>query len=290
MNAEEIKIDKNLIDKHKDFVDDWIDSKFQNTLNQLNNSLDKFEINNASKLIYSYVWNDFCDWYVELTKNRIYSSDSDEVKSAVLTRAIYHFENMLKIVHPFMPFITEELWSKLSERKEGESISVSEFPKFEANKIDNSAEDKMHFLQNIVSGIRNIRGEMNIPPSKKISTILKTASLEAVQISYIKSLVKIDDLKYGEEVEKPSASASAVLKDCEIFVPLEGIIDLGIERERLNKEITRLKGALIGVDKKLSNERFVNNAPAEVVEKEKSKKADWENSIEKLSKLLNDIS
>lgn len=290
MNAQEISIDEKLINEHKDFVDDWIESKFQNTLNQLDISLDKFEINNASKLIYSYVWNDFCDWYVELTKNRIYSSENDEVKAAVLTRSIYHFENMLKMVHPFMPFITEELWGKLKDRSEGESISTSSFPVFDSNKINPAAEDKMLFLQNIVSSIRNIRGEMNIPPSKRISVILKTADLEDVQISYIKSLGRIDELNYGKEAEKPSGSASAVIKDCEIFIPLEGIIDLAIERERLNKEISRLKGALIGVDKKLSNERFINNAPSEVVEKEKAKKADWESSIAKLSDLLADIS
>lgn len=290
MNMENMTLDNNAFNGSVDFVDEWIESRFQNTLNQINTALDKFEINNASKIIYSYVWNDFCDWYVELTKNRIYSSEEEEIKSAVLTRAIIQFEKMLQLVHPFMPFITEELWNRTRTREEGSSISVSHFPVFDKQKTNESAENKMMILRDIISGIRNIRGEMNIPPSKKIKTLLKTETLEDDQINYIKSLAKIETLEFGKNIEKPKGSASVVLKGCEIYVPLEGIIDLNIEKERLTKEITRLEGALIGVDKKLTNERFVNNAPADVVEKEKTKKADWENSLAKLKTLLNDLS
>ena len=290
MNTDQIKLDRNLIDKHTDFVDEWIETKFQDSLKQFNNALDKFEINNASKIIYSYVWNDFCDWYVELTKNRLYNSDDDEKKSAVLTRAIYNFENMLKMVHPFMPFITEELWNLTSKREDGESISASEFPKADESKINKISGEKMNFLQDIVSGVRNIRGEMNIPPSKKVNALAKTTNLAEDQIEYIKSLSKIEELTFGENIEKPKGSASTILKNCEIYIPLEGVIDLDVERERLSKEINRLEGALVGVNKKLTNERFVNNAPKEVVEKENAKKTDWENSLEKLKILLSDLS
>jgi valyl-tRNA synthetase len=131
---------------------------------------------------------------------------------------------------------------------------------------------------------------MNIPPSKKVNALVKTASLSDDQIEYIKSLGKIEDLTFGENVQKPKGSASTILKNCEIYIPLEGVIDLEVEKERLSKEINRLEGALIGVNKKLSNERFVNNAPKEVVEKENAKKTDWENSLEKLKILLSDLS
>jgi valyl-tRNA synthetase len=290
MNAEQIELNDNLQDKHIDFVDEWIESKFQDSLNQLDLAFDKFEVNGATKIIYSYVWNDFCDWYVELTKNRLYSSSDEEKKSAVLTRAIIQFENMLKIVHPFMPFITEELWNLTKKRDDGKSISTSKFPKANESKINKFAETKMSFLQDVISGIRNIRGEMNIPPSKKLKVILKAEMLKDDQIEYIKSIARVEDLNYGADVKKPQGSASTILKGCEIFIPLEGIIDLEVERERLTKEIKRLEGALVGVTKKLSNERFVNNAPVEVVEKEKTKKADWESSIEKLKLLLADLS
>ena len=132
-----------------------------------------FEINNATKIIYSFVWNDFCDWYVEMIKNRLYADD-EEVKSAVLTRALSIFENMLKMVHPFMPFVTEELWQLIKERKEGESISTSEFPKVKKELINPQADREMETVVNIVTAIRNIRGEMNIPPSKKINVFLKS--------------------------------------------------------------------------------------------------------------------
>ena len=289
MNTENIQLDQTLVDKHTDFVDEWILSKFQITLDNYNKALDNFEINGATKIIYSYVWNDFCDWYVELTKNRIYSSENNEIKSAVLTRAILLFEDMLKIVHPFMPFITEELWNLISKRENGESISISSFPKLNESAINKEAVNKMMFVQEIIGSIRNIRGEMNITPSKKINALLKTNNLEDDQISYIKSLAKVDELTFGSEIIKPKASASSIIKNCEIYVPLEGIIDLDVERERLSKEISRLKGALIGVNKKLSNEKFANNAPPEVIEKEKAKKSDWESSIEKLKQLLEDL-
>ena len=289
MNTKDIELNDKLVNTHIDFVDEWIESRFQSALNQINIAFDKFEINTVSKLLYSYVWNDFCDWYVELTKNRIYSSDNEEIKSAVLTRAIKQFEKMLQIVHPFMPFITEELWNRMSERKSGESISISKFPEYSNTMINEPAEIKMEFLQNIITGIRNIRGEMNISPAKKLKVLLKTSKLDDDQVAYIKSIARIEELLFGNEVEKPKGSASAILKNCEIFIPLEGIIDLDIEKERLNKEISRLEGALIGVDKKLSNERFVNNAPQEVVDNEKAKKADWENSIQKLKALLSDL-
>jgi len=290
MNAREIKVEQNNVDKNIDFIDEWIESKFQRTLIHLNRALDKFEINNASKMIYSFIWNDFCDWYIELTKTRIYSSKDEIVKSAVLTRALTQFEKMLQIVHPFMPFISEELWSLIRGNGEYKSISISNYPIIDEEKIKEAAEDKMRFLQSVISGIRNIRGEMNIPPSKMLKAILKTSKLDKDQIDYIKSIAKIDELEFGENIKKPEGSASTILNDCEIFIPLKGIIDLEVEKERLEKEIKRLEGALVGVEKKLSNERFINNAPSSVIEKEKAKKVDWENSLSKLRILLNDVS
>lgn len=290
MNTENIKTDNSLIDKHIDFVDEWIESKFQDSLKQYTTALDKYEINGATKILYSYVWNDFCDWYIELTKNRLYNSVNEEEKSAVLTRAINHFDNMLKMIHPFMPFVSEELWHLIEERKDGESISVAEFPKVDETKINKNAETKMEFVQSVIASIRNIRGEMNIPPSKKVDALLKTKTLEEDQINYIKTLAKVNELSFGPDITKPKASASSVIKDCEIYIPLEGIIDLDVEKERLQKEIKRLEGALVGVNKKLSNEKFVNNAPKEVVEKEKAKQTDWENSLTKLKSILKDFS
>lgn len=288
MNAENINIDQSLIDKHLDFTDKWIISRFNKTLQLVDNALDQFDINNAAKLIYSYVWHDFCDWYVELSKNRLYS-DNDEVKSSVLTRALNLFEEMLKIIHPFMPYISEEIWHLLKERKVGESISISDYPKFDESKFNSEAESKFSFVENVVTSLRNIRGEMNIAPSKQINVLLKTNLLSSEQKNYIKSLARIDELTADLNIDKPKASASSVIKDCEIYVPLEGLIDLEIEKSRLSKEIARLEGALKSVNAKLSNEKFVNNAPKDVVDKEKTKQEDWQNSLQKLKAILEEL-
>ncbi len=280
MNTENIPVKKELADKHLDFADKWIISRFNQALLQLNQAMEKFEINNASKIIYTYVWNDFCDWYIELSKNKLYS-DNEEIKSAVLTRALGLFEDLLKIVHPFMPFVTEELWHLIEERKEGESISTSAYPEVDENKINSAAEKEMEFVQDIITGIRNIRGEMNIPPSKTVDVLFKSSDVAPHQIDYIKKLAKVDKITVDKNLTKPKACASAVVKDVEIFVPLAGLIDLDVEKGRLQKEITRLEGALVGINKKLSNEKFVNNASPEVVERERTKQKDWQNNLVK---------
>ncbi len=289
MNAENIKVNEKLKESHLDFADEWIISRFNETLAEFNNAMDKFEINSATKIIYSFVWNDFCDWYVEMIKNRLYA-DNEEIKSAVLTRALLIFENMLKMVHPFMPFLTEEIWQLIQERQSGESISTSEFPKVKKELINPQADREMETVVNIVTAIRNIRGEMNIPPSKKIDVLLKSNEVSERQIDYIKKLAKVEDLKTGESITKPKASASALVKSAEIYIPLEGLIDLDVERQRLQKEITRLEGSLTGIEKKLSNEKFVNGAPAEVVEKERAKQRDWQENLGKLKEILENLS
>ncbi len=288
MNALNIKVSKELVDEHLDYTDRWIISRFQKTIKEFTEAINEYEINNAAKIIYSYVWNDFCDWYLELSKFRLYNA-ADEVKSALLSRAVSLFEEMLKLVHPFMPFITEEIWQLLDERKYKDSISIQEFPKYYGILVDENAEKNVEFLQNIITAIRNIRGEMNLPPSKLINVMLKTNMINSEHVSYIKSLVKIDKLTVDANIEKPKTSASAVVKDCDIFVPLEGLIDLKIERTRIEKEITRISGSLEGVKKKLSNEEFVAKAPAEVIDREKTKMSDWKKSLEKLEAILSDL-
>ena len=288
MNAQTIKLDPHLKFKHIDFTDKWILSRFNTTIKEFSGALDKFEVNTASKIIYGYVWNDFCDWYIELAKNRLYHG-SDEVKSAVLTRAIELFGEMLKMVHPFMPFITEEIWQLLDTRKPGASISISEFPKYEDNMVDENAESEFNFVHDVLTAIRNIRGELNVPPSKPINVFLKSDAVTFAQEKYIKSLVKIDELTVDKNLNKPKACASAVVKDCEIFVPLEGLIDIDKERERIEKEIMRTLNNFNGVRKKLANENFISKAPAEVIEREKTKLKDWEAALEKLQVILEDL-
>lgn len=288
MNKENISLDENLINANKDFVDDWILSRLHSTIDEFNKAMNKFEINLASKIIYSFVWNDFCDWYIELSKIKLYS-DNKEIQSAALTRALIIFEQLLKLVHPFMPFITEELWQLISERKNGESISTSAFPKFNSSYLNEDAEFEMENLKQIVTSIRNIRGEMNIPPSKMITILMNSESIPDYSLNYIKKLTRAEKINIDKNLSKPKASASAVLKNYEIFIPLEGLIDLDTERQRLQKEISRIENSLNGIEKKFSNPNFMNNAPREIIEKEKSKQIDWQNNLKKLKELLNNI-
>jgi valyl-tRNA synthetase len=293
MNTNSITIDKNLIDKHVDFSDEWILSRLNRTLIDLNKAMESFEINNGIKIIYSFVWNNFCDWYIEMMKDRLYS-DNEEIKSAVLTRALIIFEDLLKIVHPFMPFITEELWEKVEEalgtnKSEVKSISISKYPEIKTEQLNPSAEKEMDFVKDIITSIRNIRGEMSIPPSKMMNAFFKAKPFSQRQIDYIKKLAKASNVSVDENLSRPKASASAVVKDIEIYVPLEGLIDLELEKSRLQKEIIRLESALTGIEKKLSNKKFVENAPEEIVQKERTKKKDWETSLEKLKNNLWDL-
>jgi valyl-tRNA synthetase len=220
-----------------------------------------------------------------MIKNRLYA-DNEEIKSAVLTRSISIFEEALKMLHPFMPFITEELWQLTNERTEGESISTSFYPVVDEKMIKDSADEEMDFVKDIITAIRNIRGEMNIAPSKKVNAMIKSSSVKDYQIEYIKKLAKVESLNVDANIQKPKASASAVLRNVEIFIPLEGLIDIDVERQRIQKEITRLEGSLIGIEKKLSNEKFVSNAAPEVVEKERVKQKDWMENIKKLKEIL----
>lgn len=289
MNAEKIAIKKDLINKHLDFSDEWIYSRLNQTLQSMNHAMDSFEINNAIKFIYSFAWNDFCDWYIELAKNRLYAED-EEIKSSVLTRALSVFENLLKIIHPFMPFITEELWQLIAERQDGESISTSQYPEINKALINIPAEKEMEFVQDIITAIRNIRGEMNIAPSKFITVYLKSQNVAGYQIEYIKKLARISEMIVDTNLSKPKASASAVINNCEIYIPLEGLIDLEVEKSRLQKEISRLENSLIGIEKKLSNEKFISNAAKDVVERERAKQIDWQNNLHKLNEILLNLS
>ena len=289
MNAQNIPVNNELKNRYLDLADKWIISAFNRTVANFEKALDNFDITGATKIIYSFIWNDFCDWYIEIIKNRFNSSDKDE-RSSVISRALGLFEEILKLAHPFMPFLTEELWQLIENRREGESISTSPFPVYDSNKIDGASETEFEFVKQIVTALRNIRGEMNIPPSKKIKALIKTNQLSGSQKNYISSLAKLEELTADENIRKPQGSASSVVQGVELFVPLEGVIDLEVERKRIEKEIARLEGLLNGTEKKLSNENFIAKAPREVIERERAKKQSWSQALKKLKILKEDLS
>ncbi len=268
-----LKQDRNLsMPESMSLAGRWIMSRLALTVHEVNASLEDYRFNDASSSIYQFIWHEFCDWYIEMSKLQL--QDDIHYKEASWC-LIYSLEASLKMLHPFMPFITEEIWQKiphLMEDRPVESIMISSFP--ENLKRDSEAEDEMSFIIDAVTGIRTVRGELNIPPSAKI--FIKTHSDYAEKIitenlHYIKSLAKCDKITIGRDIKKPEGSATSVKSAMEIYVPLKGILDISSEIERLTKEIKKLENSISSLNKKLFNDDFIKKAPPDIVEKEKTR-------------------
>jgi valyl-tRNA synthetase len=271
----------------KDLSDRWIVSRFNATVRDSTAAMETLRVNDAVKLLYEFLWKDFCDWYVEFVKQRIQDTSDIHLKRSILNRALKIYEETLKLLHPFMPFVTEEIYRHLGERTETETIMYASMPVADPLLIDPEVETQMDFLQEVITAVRQIRSEMNIPPSKGIAFVAscndydKLSLLEDQRLSLGKFL-RLDSITAGMAQEKPGYAASAVVKGQEIFIPLKGLIDVAVERERLQKEIDRLTGQLNGVMAKLDNQSFVGKAPPDVIERERSKQQNFEQTIQKL--------
>ncbi|MDE3057211.1 MAG: valine--tRNA ligase [Bacteroidota bacterium] len=270
-----------------DLSDRWIISRFNETVKNVTSMMENFRINDAVKLLYDFLWHDFCDWYVEFVKNRIAETSDGHLKKAMINRAIRIYEETLKLLHPFMPFVTEEIWQHLAERKPGESIMTAPWPRHDEAAIDSVADKEMAFLQNVISSVRTIRNEMNVPTTKEVDVVIncndggKITVLET-NLSIFKRLAKLETVQIGTNFKKPGFSASAVVEGQEVFVPLQGLIDIEVERGRLEKEIARFEGQLKSVDAKLNNANFADKAPAEIIQKEKDKRENFQQTLQKL--------
>ena len=267
--------------------DKWILSKLQTASKLINENMEKYELDAAAKLAYEFFRGDFCDWYVEIAKTRVYGQEgSDKVVAQWVLRHV--LDKGLKMLHPFMPFITEEIWQKLQTGEE--TIMLSDFPKEEKEFINIDTEKEFDCLKEIISAIRNIRGEANVSPSKKIEVIFKTADENARNIlqNNAKILDKLANVeKYEFNVEIPKLVGFRLVDTTEIYVPLAELIDLDKEIEKLEKSIEKVQKDLDRTLNKLSNENFVKRAKPEAVEKEKRIKEELENKIAKLTESIN---
>jgi len=266
-------------------ADRWILSRLHKTIDAVTTALNEFHLNEAIDNLYSFFWREFCDWYLELIKPGLYGDDPT-AKELALGIGIYTLRNILKLLHPFIPFITEEIWQnvKLSGEKD---LIISEWPGFDKNYFDDQAEKDMILIQQTIGAIRNIRGEMNVPPHKKAYVRIKSnnnGNLDLIKRNevYLTSLSKLSNIELGPDLTKPKFSASSVVADLEIFVPLEGLIDIEVERKRLTKEITRLEKQIESINAKLLNTDFIKKAPREVVERERQKSNDFQENLNKL--------
>ena len=285
----EVSFDKNPLE-NLDLADRWILSRLAGAVKDFNGALNGFHLNDASKILYDFIWHDFCDWYVELVKTRFYGDEPIEVKRTVVTRALWVFDQALRMLHPMMPFVTEELWQHLTERN-GESLVRASFPTGADLNVEKNTEEEMAFVQDVINAVRNIRGENNIAPSKDIHLQVRLAGekQDGIFKTYSKYLAKLARVVSVEAIApavKPKLSSSAVVGKTEIFVPLEGLIDIDAEKSRLEKEIERLSGLILGIQNKLANASFVERAPKQIVDKEKEKLNNFTSSVEKLRKSL----
>ncbi len=279
---------KDITDIKLDLADKWILNRLQETSKTVDKNLTIFHFNDTAHSLYDFIWHDFCDWYVELSKIKLYGDAREDQESAT-TILVYVLSEALKLLHPIMPYITEEIWQKLPH--EGESIMIAPFPEFDERFVDKEAAENLALIQEIVYNTRNIRGEMNIAPEKKVNIIIQTSvskisGLFSQYEAYIKSLGKVDSITIKDSYKPDAKCASSVGSQYGLFIPLEGLIDLEKEQARINKEIKKMENELEKTNKKLKNEKFLAKAAPEVIEKESFKLDEFTTNLEKLKKNL----
>jgi len=293
MNLKDFDIDK--IDKDKlkmTLVDKWIISKLNETIKRSTECLNEYKYGEAAKIIYEFSWNEFCDWHIEFIKPRLYQKE-DVIEKQTSQYILWSvLENTLRLLHPFMPFITEEIWQKLPHK--GESIMVSPWPQYKEEYENKDAENKMEKIMSIIKAIRNIKSDMNIPYNKKIDLYLNVHEKDLLKLieentHYIETMIKTKSLEAGEGINKPEYSATAVLEGIEIFIPLKGIINISEEIARLEKKLNKITNELNVIFKKINNEDFLSKAPEDIVKKERDKADDLRSIKERLENNLKSL-
>ena len=262
---------------------EWFEAKLNQSLAELEDHFSKFRISDALHTVYKLVWDDFCAWYLEIVKPEF----GKPIDEATYHTTVTYFEKLLKVLHPFMPFITEELWHELNERKEKECIIVEAYPKTAT--FNQKIIEEGTFAFEVVTQIRNLRNAKGISPKEEFKLIAKSESKKTIEefSSVIQKLSNLSELTYTNE--KVVGASSFLVGTMEFYVPMDGKVDKEKEREQILKDIEYQKGFLVSVDKKLSNEKFVNSAPPQVIEVERKKKADAEAKIKSLEESLKNL-
>ena len=286
MNLEDGNIPEIDLDKEElDIPERWILSRLQKSIKAYNRQLNRFHFNEAAKVLYDFTWNDFCDWYIEIAKTRFYGNDA-HAADVSRAAAIQVLRKILAVLHPFAPFISEELWAHV-KRADDPDLIVGQWPQANDNKIDDTAEKEMELLQKIVTGIRTVRSRMNVPPGSQSELIAKCDSDMVVFLqkhhTIISALTQTSSVTAGPDKAKPEQSATVVIGKNELYIPLGGLIDLDVEKVRLQKRADEINGHLMEISKKLSNEKFISRAPQSVVAREKEKQEEMSAELEKVN-------
>ena len=278
MNVGDLTADQVDITGEKTLADKWILTRLNQTIGKVTELFEKFEFGEAGRLLYRFIWDDFCDWYIEMSKETL-AGDDEAAKLTTRSILVYVLDNTLRLLHPIMPFVTEEIWQSVPHV--GESLVVATYPTVHPEQMDEKAAEEMEFLMDFIRSVRTVRNEMNTPLSKPINIIAKVSDAAHYAIlkeneSYIARFSNPEEFVYGEDVEAPSDAVTSVITGAEIYLPLAGLINIEDEIVRLEKEAEKLQQEVNRVEKKLSNEKFVAKAPAAVVEAERAKGADYQ--------------
>ena len=269
----------------EELVDRWIKSRLNAAIDKVHAETGRFRLDDALSAIYRFTWNEYCDWYLELIKPRLYGKLPEEREMALAT-ALEVFKSIIKLLHPYMPFITEELNEALFSGPEGNGMLIkSQYPEYRAELCAPEAEKEMSFIQEVIGSVRTLRSEMNVPPMKMGELVLigqgRQIDLLERYVSYLTTLAKVDRILRAEE--KPRPAVSAIVEGVELFLPLGDLIDVDAERKRLEKERDRLDGRLNGLSKKLQNPNFLQKAAPDVVSREREKLANVEAELAKIN-------
>ena len=272
-------------------ADRWIRSRLASMIREVNGAMDSYRLSDVTRAVYDFLWRDYCDWFVEMCKTRLQRGTEVERRTAQQT-LVAVLETALRLMHPIMPYITEVLWQALPKANDcPESVMISSWPAVDEAAIDERAEAEMTQLQQVITAVRTIRSESNISPGKKINLLISCADedlskLYSDQGSLVQDLVRADFVSVGHDLEQPEGAGSAMVGNVSVYVPLKGVIDLAGERKRLEKEITKFRGLVRGMEAKLSNRGFLENAPVEVVNREHKRREEYEANLAKLEASL----
>ena len=296
-----MKIDGHTLDEldttHMTVFDRWIRSSLQATESKVAQAIESYRLDLASQAIYEFVWNEYCDWYLELTKPILADGGaSKETQTATRRTLVGVLETILRLAHPLIPYITEELWQQIAPLigRGGDTVSKAPYPISDASKVDTLAEADVEWMKSVIVAVRTIRGELNLSPGKEIPMMLAGGtSVDRDRLARLESLIvplaKLSEIRFQDVNDPLPASSTQLIGQLEVHVPIAGLIDVEAEVTRLEKQVKKLEGDIRGLDGKLNNPGFTNKAPADVVERERGRLAEAEAQLAKITVAIHEL-
>lgn len=296
MNVEKIEGLPSQAELKLELADKWIYSRLNQVIKEVTENYENLRQNDSAQTLMQFIWNDYCSWYIELSKDRIYDENDKAGQLTAKYVLLDVLQQSMRLLHPLMPFITEEVWQSVKEYfpMDEKALIIAKFPVSDANMIDTAINDNMSFVQETITAIRNLRKQVNLSPALDIEITVNVAEESQKELfnayqNYFAKLAKVTTMNINVNGEKVAGAIAAVVRNIEIFLPLSGLVDLTKEKEKLEKQIGKLEKELSGIDRKLNNEKFMQNAKPEVVEKEKEKYTEVKSKLDTIKELYDSL-